>query len=530
MVAVALLPACGDEPTGPAADASVDGGAQGCEPGTHDPGDGTCQAAGIGPEACAPGFAAVHAGCEAILPAEPCAAGTLALPGDTECHEIADCAAAPYGDAPVDEWTQYVDQSFTGTSDGSADRPWTSIQQAISAAIPGAMVVVAEGSYQEDLLVISKPVKLWGRCPALVEVVGSASAFATIDVQNDADGTEIHDLAVRGYAIGIGVSGSRNVRLEGLWVHDTLGYGVDLEAVFGETDAVLHNVLVEGAESAGIFIADCDATIERTVVRDTRPNGDGQFGRGIGMQGSPPYLMVPRLRLAQSVLERNREAGIGIIGAEVALEATVIRDTEAQESDGTLGRGVEIQGSTVTIEGCVITRNREFGVISAKNSHLLVDSSVISHGRSEQASQRRGAGMGIYQTTAEIRSSLIDSNRDFGIGILESVATVSFVLVRNTTSAADGLLGDGVVLVDADHSETSRLEGLRLETSERAGIASFGATLDLLGTRLDCNTIDLNGEIASHFNDRGRNACGCDAETTPCVVQTVALDPPSPLE
>src|SRR5262245_45096822 len=97
--------------------------------------DGGCIQPGVPVAGCAPGFAHTDdGGCEAVLPAEPCPPGYLAVPGDSSCRQVAGCGREPWGDIPLEPSTQFVDQSHSGTlSDGSIDSPWTRIQDAIVA-------------------------------------------------------------------------------------------------------------------------------------------------------------------------------------------------------------------------------------------------------------------------------------------------------------------------------------------------------------------------------------------------------------
>src|SRR5690349_3224518 len=86
-----------------------------CAPGEAQLEDGTCQKAGIPPDACGEGFMPDgNDGCEAILPDEPCPKGLMAVPGMTQCEEVAPCGSGTWGDIPVEPSTQYVDQSYTG--------------------------------------------------------------------------------------------------------------------------------------------------------------------------------------------------------------------------------------------------------------------------------------------------------------------------------------------------------------------------------------------------------------------------------
>ena len=69
-----------------------------------------------------------------------------------------------------------------------------------------------------------------------------------------------------------------------------------------------------------------------------------------------------------------------------------------------------------------------------------------------------------------------------------------------------------------------------IETSARAGLSNFGATVALGASALACNSIDLDGETYHgqpfSFESLGGNACGCDPADVACKVQSVGLEPP----
>lgn len=168
---------------------------------------------GTWPELCGTGFEAdPRGGCRAILPAEPCPRGLMAIPGETSCREVADCGAEPWAGIPAEPDTHYVDAAYSGaSSDGTVARPWTSIQAAIAAAPPGGSIAIAAGSYVEDLSIRLKPVRLWGRCPGMVEVVSTGGALSAIMIEEGADRSEVHRRASGGRARrgdGTGYGGS----------------------------------------------------------------------------------------------------------------------------------------------------------------------------------------------------------------------------------------------------------------------------------------------------------------------------------
>ena len=81
--------------------------------------------------------------------------------------------------------------------------PYPTIQQAVDAASAGTIVAIAAGTYVEDVAIDGTPVALWGRCPELVEIVGSANDRAVGSWS--APGAEVHQVAVTGPQLGIEV-------------------------------------------------------------------------------------------------------------------------------------------------------------------------------------------------------------------------------------------------------------------------------------------------------------------------------------
>src|SRR5262245_19174613 len=137
-----LVPGCGEDSpgTGPGGDhdAGVDSGADGgtgCAPGEQRLEGGGWQPAGGPPGGCGEGFESNDAGgCDAAMPDQPCGPGLFALPGEKTCHEVAPCGSGRWADDLPDEpGTQFVDASFTGTSDGSEAQPWKTIQEGVDA-------------------------------------------------------------------------------------------------------------------------------------------------------------------------------------------------------------------------------------------------------------------------------------------------------------------------------------------------------------------------------------------------------------
>ncbi|HZO15530.1 MAG TPA: hypothetical protein VFB62_19795, partial [Polyangiaceae bacterium] len=240
--------------------------------------DGSCIRPGIGPDECGAGFAHDgEYGCAPVLPAEPCAPGLMAVPGDAACRPVMPCGAGTWGDIPIDATTVYVDQSYVGAdSDGSATKPWARIGDAISGAAPGALIAIAQGSYVGDLRISGKLLRLWGVCPEKVEVVGDIEGGAAVGILNLAEGTEVHGIALRGPSFGVVVTGSREVVLDRLWVHHTGSRGIAVQRDLGPTAATVTSSLVEQCHDAGVRFSGSEGRVEGTLVRETQPRSSDQ--------------------------------------------------------------------------------------------------------------------------------------------------------------------------------------------------------------------------------------------------------------
>jgi hypothetical protein len=559
--------------------------------------EGGCRPAGVA--ACAAGFESDGAqSCTPVLPAQPCPAGQMAVPGDVACHEVAPCGTAPFGDAPIEPSTQFVDASYAGgASDGTQAKPWKKIDEAIAAAAPGAVVAIAAGSYT-GVVVEGKPVRLWGRCPSMVEIVGTPMTQGVL-VRSGASGSEVHRVAVRN---GILSWGSRDVLVEGAWIHDA-GRGIEIADVNGSSSLVVRSSLVEQLSEFGLYVTNAELTLEGSVVRDVRFTTPGS-GRGLEARFAQGKKTRPKITLRRSLFERTNDAAILSGGAELMLEGVVVRDTRTRP-DGGGGRGIGLQpdpsngvGSTATILGSVVERTHEHGIYVSgseatiestvvrdtleggtmlqgrglqthddetwhRRANVVVRSSVFERNREagvalfgsdvilegivvrdtlpESREKLFGRGIGVARTAGSgersvvtLRSSIVERSYEVGLLVRDSDLTVIDSIVRDTAvSANHGALGDAIYAQTNDAPATVVVEGSRLERSQRAGIASFGAGVTVKTSTLECIPIPLNGEDsrANHFRfeDQGGNTCGCGGERKGCIVLTSKLVPPDPL-
>lgn len=682
-----------------------------CPPGETNNG-GTCvpagEGAGIDPSQCAQGFVSDgEQGCTPVLPTAPCPAGQMAIMGETTCRPVAGCGNGTWGDIPTDATTEHVDQSYTGGgNDGSATSPWTSIQAAIDAAASGAIVAVAAGSYGELIYTNALPVRVWGRCPEMVEVI-------SLDIGGV--GSEAHGLALISPADdGVHVLGG-DVLLEQIWVHDTFDTGVlvypgakvtlrgslveravgtGIQNTAGEVvldGSVVRGTLAEGglggqamnvrnytlADSAlativgsvlednreiAVQVMASELTVSASVIKGTLPqSASADFGFAIHLQPVAAHPMRPKLTLSDSVLQGNASAGVSltaadysidrtviegtlantndqdwghaivattdpatggrsigtvsdsmlrdnrnigvlVIGAELAMDGSVVRDTAPRDLDQQRGYGLLVQHldgdaarSTLVVRGSVVERNRTIAIQTA-GADLEIDTSVVRDTNPQASDGFAGRGVNVQLQYGEpgsalVRDSVIASSAEVGTFASSSSMLVEHTLVRGTATAPDGsagwgigfqgsvvggivatgrvtgcwidqnhgagigattaeldvagtlvtgtlpqggdLLGDGMMFLSDGIQTRANVTASRIEGNARAGVASFGAVVEIGSTALECNTIDIAAEpfaaFSSAFDDLGANHCGCGAAAEPCRSQSVNLQPPPSL-
>jgi hypothetical protein len=542
----------------------------GCNAGEVGIEGGGCRAAGIPPQGCVSGFEAdPELGCRAVLPTS-CPAGLTAVPGQTTCHDVGDCGAAPYGDAPIEAATQYVDAAASGPSDGSAARPWRTIGDAVVAAAPNAIIAIAAGTYNEDIVII-KPLRLWGRCPSLVELHGMGMQSGAIVLGATADESQVHGVAVTGPSYGIAIDGAQHVTIDHVWVHPG-----DVGIVAIGSDLTVQDTLVEGAGTAGIVLDGTAAVVERSDVRATRPIASG-YGWGVGVQASSDNR-PSTLTMISSVVQDNLEAGIKVSSGSAVVEASVVRrtgpaggvaihtilDSTLKITDSTIednpGTGIAIVASQAEIERTTIRSaipGAGFGASiegygSRRGSATLRDSAV-RHGANAvqilgsdgfvesslfratgEASPAGASTLGILcrfeESTTEpcalsMRASRVEMSYGIGVQVQDSTATFEGTAVVGIKSPENGQYAFGVNVTKTIGVAPASVEmtACVIEKSAEYGfVASRGATATVTGTRFTGNGTELTPAAGVASSTTADSATVTELRLTSSVVEQSA--------
>ncbi|MBI2395727.1 MAG: DUF1565 domain-containing protein [Deltaproteobacteria bacterium] len=514
---------------------------------------GGCRRLGI--ETCAEGFTRDEGRgtCEPVLPAATCAPGTMAIPGETSCHEVAPCAAGTWGDIPVDATTIYVDTtSAVGTPDGTRDRPFRTISAGIAAAKIDALVAIAAGRYEEHIE-ITRPVRLFGVCPARVEIrgpKGDPKAW-TIGITGRA---ELHRLSITSDREAISYCENDPLLLDHVWMHDVGARALGAYACRTDARLIVRDSLIESATGQGIFGAQGSGLVERSVIRGTRPLADGSRGQGAQWQWHARATGAQSLTVRRSVIEGNVDAGLSVVGADLLLEGSVIRATKlgkkaaghgvlvsftgsvrpaaeirdtffadhvngavyVEDADATLervvvrgtkaapngdGDGIQVlSGARLEATDLVVEDTARTAIFAAAASLRLTRAIVrdsSGHGVQLQAALSPDHSPGTAEGT--LSDVLIARARFGGVVVAGSKVTIRGMRVTGVTADAAGRFGDGIALVGwdfvgrlpavADVAESS------IDSCVRAGVSVFGSQLTMGTVQLSCNAFDL--EVAA---------------------------------
>ncbi len=507
-----------------------------CPAGTTPLPDGGCLPAGIPAEQCAVGFEPFDDGCEPILPNEACPSGLMAVPGEASCRAVMPCGVAPWGDIPTDGTTQHVDQSYPGgNSDGSAERPWTTINDALAAAAPGALVAVAAGSYAEEVTFEGKPIRLWGVCPQQVEIIGAAGHSAVL-VKEGADGSEVVGVALTGEHNGFGSSGSLDLLVDRVWIHDTALAGATAMDGPGPTSLRLRDSLVERSHGYGVLCAGSEVSVERTVIRDTLAldAGEGPFGRGVNVQATATN--PASLEAIASVIEQHFDGGVFAAGADVLIDGTVLRGLSPavihdDGSDGIYVQDHPIEGTrgSMTLRGSLVDGHSGTGVTFQGTG--TIEATVVRRTSPAPADEHGEQSSGVWveghadtgQTSQlTMRRSIVEDSVQSGIVALQADLLVEATIVRRTApgTGPDWDWGTGILAQPLGEAATPPPLVLRnsvIEDSVGAGLALGGVDLLVEGT-----VVRDTAPAADHGVARGIHLESLDTQSLPASARLVS--------
>lgn len=404
-----------------------------------------------------------------------CVNASAHFPGEPACALVGtECPADGWpADLPVDAPVLFVNAGAPDGGTGTRDAPYATIGAAVAAAAPGTTIAVAAGAYDE-IVRLSSDLTIVGACTgetviASSEVSGNTSTFGV-----SAGEVTLRNVVIRGERFGVAAVGGAVLHLE--------------------------DVIVENAYALGIGLTGAGTVVTGTnvVVRGTRSNADGRFGRGINVDTGAT------LRLTRAAIEENHDAGIVGIGpgATIEMSDVVVAATLPRSGDSWFGRGLSVQdGTTVTMTRVALEQNRH-DVVFARSAGTTLRMTDVVVRDSEPNDTMGYFGTSVFVISgahAELSRVRIarSSSVAFSVSEAGSTATVADVLIDELRPAPTGIGGLGVQVDEGAELTADRLAVL--------GALRGGVVANDRGTirATDLIVRDVQGEPATGLDGRG---------------------------
>jgi hypothetical protein len=350
--------------------------------------------------------------------------------------------------------------------------------------------------------------------------------------------------------------GGADVVLEGVLVRETQplpslerGRGVSIQSepsTDQRASATIRGCAVRNNDEVGLFIVGSDATIEGLLIDETQAMAlDDTLGIGFAVQDDQVSGERADVAVVGSVVEHNVFGGIFAVGSDVVVERTRVSDSLAAMDGSGFGRGINIQDDIESgapasgrVSGCLVEGSHEVGVMVTGGDFALEGLHVRetagatvdafgSRGIAVQKNYQSGAA-----TSGSLRWSVVDATVGGGLMVSGATLVAESIVVRRTAPVED-VFGDGIAVLSSGGPASLSLLGSRVEDSGRAGVSSFGGFVELRGTSLVCNEIDLATQAGfggePTLVDLGGNDCGCQVEAKVCKALSSELAPPEAL-
>ncbi|MBX2999503.1 MAG: right-handed parallel beta-helix repeat-containing protein [Caldilineaceae bacterium] len=202
------------------------------------------------------------------------------------------------------------DDNTSGTENGSAQRPYNTVQEAINAAAAGQTIGVAAGIYAQNLRIMDKTVHLYGGY-----VGGTAADYAGGSGGNFSSRNPTANVS---HLQGNGADST-------LTLVEAGSSTVDGFRITGGTRSLLPEYGIVGG---GFYISGGAPTISRNLIEnnDTRPAGQPLDSEPVG---GGIFAQDANISILNNVIRNNasgRGAGIGVSGGDVVIRGNTVQD------------------------------------------------------------------------------------------------------------------------------------------------------------------------------------------------------------
>jgi hypothetical protein len=326
----------------------------------------------------------------------------------------------------------YVDGSNTGLEDGSRDCPWNTIAEGLRAAQSGDTILVAEGTYSENLTV-DKDVVLAGGYAAYTSPAWTRNITVYVTIVDGRDLGSV--ITVTNHAMTV-ISGFTITHGRA-----PLGGGLQIDgsSVVLQDDIIIGNHATgpsPDGNGGGLYVTRASVTLSNTRVLS---NTAFQWGGGI-------YLIASSADVHNTTVVDNMAAWEG--GGGICVEKSSAHITDSQVMSNTAnccGGGIGAADSSLVLDGNRISHNRVDptsylgGGIYANHSSATINANVILGNRA-----LAGGGIAAGDMGYVVTNNLVAQN--FGGGILVRAGQIVNNTIRDNFSNDYGEYGDGLLV------------------------------------------------------------------------------------
>jgi parallel beta-helix repeat protein len=302
----------------------------------------------------------------------------------------------------AEENEYYVDSSYRGYSDGTAQQPYPSIQTAIDQAQAGDTIYVFGGLY-EEIIIVDKQLNLWGGVEGTESII-NADDDVRYTMKITADNVKIQDFIftdqnkVKASPIGALISvQAENVVITSNQFYETDSYAIHIDETADGTVVngnVINNtekgIVIESSDTNDIFnneISTCtDAGIYLDNAAENRLYDNTIYSCAKAIQGS----FCSKLNLSNNTLYENTYASILL----ESCSQTTIRHNLIYDNTGT--------GLFLKSDYCTVKRNdfesNQRGITLSGNYNDIYENQFLS-----------SMGSGIFALTTSKQNTIYDN-------------------------------------------------------------------------------------------------------------------------
>jgi len=160
------------------------------------------------------------------------------------------------------------------------------------------------------------------------------------------------------------------------------GYGLFITADSGTkngSNVILSDSLVSGNHTIGVLFNASTGAIKRSIVTGTKPDvHDNKRGTGVSIEADETSRIQSTVAVSDSLVERNYSQGIRVLSSITTVDRSIVRDTRPEAASQSYGAGIQASAqldvampARLTASDCIVSGNRFGGVGIADSTATL---------------------------------------------------------------------------------------------------------------------------------------------------------------